>query len=88
MIRGDLAPSLLDQLVQRPAWMRAGACRLTPEVSFVCGPYDDPGPALAVCRSCPVREPCLAYALEHHEVGVWGGTTGRERRRLRAARVA
>lgn len=41
--------------------------------------------AVAVCRACPVREVCLEYALEHGELGVWGGTTERERREQRRA---
>ncbi|MCI4146600.1 WhiB family transcriptional regulator [Streptomyces albogriseolus] len=45
--------------------------------------------AKAVCRRCPVREQCLAWALRHEEVdGIWGGTTEGERRAMarRAAR--
>ena len=45
--------------------------------------------AKAVCRSCPVVEECLAYALEtNQEAGVWGGTSEEERRRLRRAWLA
>jgi WhiB family transcriptional regulator, redox-sensing transcriptional regulator len=40
--------------------------------------------AKAVCRRCPARLECLAWALEHHEeYGVWGGTTVKDRARLR-----
>ena len=35
------------------------------------------------CTLCPVQRPCLAFALEHHEVGIWGGTSDLERKRLR-----
>jgi WhiB family transcriptional regulator, redox-sensing transcriptional regulator len=43
--------------------------------------------AIAVCQACPVKEPCLAYALSIGEFdGVWGGTTPRERRRMVRAR--
>ena len=42
-----------------------------------------------MCRSCPVVEECLAYALEtNQEAGVWGGTSEEERRRLRRAWLA
>lgn len=38
----------------------------------------------SVCESCPVRVPCLRYALDHAEKhGVWGGTSETERRRIR-----
>jgi WhiB family redox-sensing transcriptional regulator len=39
--------------------------------------------AKAVCEDCPVKVPCLMYALENYENhGVWGGTSERERARL------
>jgi WhiB family redox-sensing transcriptional regulator len=40
--------------------------------------------ARAVCRECPVKTECLRYALANREqFGIWGGTSERERRRLR-----
>lgn len=42
---------------------------------------------VALCRTCPVREACLADALERNEQhGVWGALTEAERRALRKAR--
>ena len=39
--------------------------------------------AKQVCAPCPVKAECLAYALQTRvEFGVWGGTTGKERRML------
>ena len=39
--------------------------------------------ARTVCRGCPVRNECLAEALDNRiEWGVWGGMTERERRLL------
>jgi WhiB family redox-sensing transcriptional regulator len=36
--------------------------------------------AKAICASCPVKTPCAAYALQHHErYGIWGGLTESER---------
>jgi WhiB family redox-sensing transcriptional regulator len=40
--------------------------------------------AKSICVRCEVREPCLAYALEHNEKGIWGGLSERERSRLKA----
>lgn len=40
--------------------------------------------AKKLCRSCPVREQCLAHAVrngEHH--GIWGGASPREREQCR-----
>lgn len=39
--------------------------------------------AKAVCSGCPVRQDCLDYALEHNELGVWGGVGERERRTMK-----
>ena len=39
--------------------------------------------AKAICAVCPVREPCLEYAITAREKeGVWGGLDEQERRRL------
>jgi WhiB family redox-sensing transcriptional regulator len=36
-----------------------------------------------ICTGCPVRIPCLTYALnEGHIHGIWGGTTPNERHRM------
>lgn len=39
----------------------------------------DAARAIQICRRCPFRVPCLSWALEHREVGIWGGTTWDER---------
>jgi WhiB family redox-sensing transcriptional regulator len=40
--------------------------------------------ARAVCTTCPVRLPCLGWALGRRERhGMWGGLTPAERRSLR-----
>jgi WhiB family redox-sensing transcriptional regulator len=40
--------------------------------------------ARAACAACPVRGQCLEYALNNKEsFGIWGGTSERERRKLR-----
>ena len=42
--------------------------------------------AKTICRRCTVRAECLAEALgDPGLVGVWGGTTERDRRVLRRA---
>jgi WhiB family redox-sensing transcriptional regulator len=48
-------------------------------------PTDGPG-ALAAkteCKTCPLVNACLDYALHNAVVGVWGGTTTHERERMR-----
>lgn len=45
--------------------------------------------AKAVCEGCAVRAECLEFALEtDQKFGIWGGTSERERRRMRRLRRA
>ena len=65
------------------SWRQRGACRgLDPDIFYP--PTDDEADAAkTVCVKCPVREPCLEFALRTREAeGIWGGTTARERRRI------
>jgi len=69
--------------------MDSGRCReLDPGIFF---PNDGMGVQFAqrICADCPVKSPCLEYALANRvDHGVWGGTSERERRRiLRQRRV-
>jgi WhiB family redox-sensing transcriptional regulator len=41
--------------------------------------------AKSLCNTCPLIDPCLAGAMERKEQGIWGGTTERERARMRRA---
>ncbi|GAA2494074.1 WhiB family transcriptional regulator [Streptomyces gobitricini] len=75
-------------------WRQQAVCRdEDPDLFF---PIGNTGPAVlqaedakAVCRRCPVREPCLEWALESgQEAGVWGATTEDERRALKRRRAA
>lgn len=36
-----------------------------------------------ICAVCCVRAQCMDYALRHDEVGIWGGTTERERKKIK-----
>lgn len=71
-------------------WMANGNCAHRPPELFF--PSDGVGVdrARKVCVDCPVKEPCLEYALINRvDHGVWGGCSERERRRiLKARRVA
>ena len=53
---------------------------------FFPGPYESQDAARTVCGGCEVRSECRDYALEAgepHLVGVWAGTSTRERGKLR-----
>lgn len=73
-------------------WRNRSACLdEDPELFF---PVGTTGPALdqterakAVCRSCPVSNECLEWALDtNQDAGVWGGLNEDERRALRRQR--
>ena len=65
-------------------WQDSAACTGIDPAIFFPESGDPVGPAKALCRACPVREQCLADALERGEVhGVWGGLSAKERRKYR-----
>lgn len=82
-------------LPQPPEWMAEGLCAQTDPDAF----YPEKGGSVRAAKSicngdpyrdrqpCPVREACLAYALDNEErFGIWGGRGEKERRRMRPAR--
>jgi Transcription factor WhiB len=69
-------------------WRELAACRGTDLNLFFPGRGESAGAARQVCAACPVRQPCLDYAITNRIVhGVWGGLTERERRALRSGWV-
>lgn len=74
-------------IAENAGWVSRAACRRSdPELFFPVPDFIVPGAAKAakaVCAGCPVRVPCLAYALAAREkYGVWGGATEGERRAM------
>jgi WhiB family redox-sensing transcriptional regulator len=78
----------------RVNWRDAAACRhADPDLFF---PIGETGPALRqideakrICQACPVRTPCLAWALDQDVAsGVWGGATEEERRAMRRGLIS
>ncbi len=44
--------------------------------------------AKSICQRCPVREPCLEFAMEtNQKYGIWGGLTDKERASLKRRRA-
>lgn len=39
--------------------------------------------AKKICDSCPLKVQCLEYALLNNEIGIWGGTTERQREEIK-----
>ncbi|GAB2722361.1 WhiB family transcriptional regulator [Kitasatospora kifunensis] len=68
------------------------ACRGADPELFFCSSEDAAERQFAerrakqICAGCPVRDACLAGALERRErFGIWAGLTTQERRRLMSA---
>lgn len=60
-----------------------GACRTDPNYRLYDNDEDYYEPPSGVrCPRCPVMKDCLEWALVYRELGVWGGTTERQRRAL------
>lgn len=76
----------MNLLPKPPAWMGDAVCAQTdPEVFFPeKAERVKASDAKAVCSRCPVKNACLEWAINNGERhGVWGGTTERQRRKLR-----
>ena len=90
----DTSQGLLQRRrdVEGRDWRDHAACRsVDPDLFF---PIGTSGASLLqideakqICRTCPVCGPCLRRALDCGAVGVWGGTTEDERRKLRRRRA-
>jgi hypothetical protein len=80
--------SLWDYLMPQE-WARDAACKDVAEEDADRIFFPERGgkanAARKLCKNCPVAAECLQYALKDQdafEVGVWGGTTPKERRKL------
>ena len=82
---GEQLPTL-DELIQRPVWMKRAQCRDVDRDLFFPEHGGKGTTARAICSSCPVRQECLDYALANPEMtGMWGGTSERQRQKMRTA---
>jgi WhiB family redox-sensing transcriptional regulator len=84
------SPELIDHAtVVSLNWRDGAACRDTdPDLFFPVGTtgaaIEQIRAAKAVCAVCPVKGPCLEFALiTNQDSGVWGGTSEDERRKIR-----
>jgi Transcription factor WhiB len=67
-------------------WRDLAACKglVTAEYDpFFAGTEDADREAKAICATCPVTDPCLAFAIRTGQLwGIWGGKTPQELRPL------
>lgn len=76
---------LLAEILEdrRAPWRARAVCRPAgiPVDLFFVGRGESAAPAKAICRRCPVKVECDAYAAEHHmDVGIWAERAPKERR--------
>jgi WhiB family redox-sensing transcriptional regulator len=85
---GGRGESELLGALSEAAWQDEGDCRRWAGViDFFPKRGESAREAKGICASCPVREPCLEFALrEKITHGVWGGMTELERRQMRRQR--
>ena len=70
------------------SWHTQAACTTADTAIFYpaqgSGHKKDWAAAKAICDDCPVKQPCLQYAMRtKQEDGLWGGLTPTQRRSLR-----
>ena len=82
MVPGDVIQAVL----QRPAWHRRAACRGLGPALFFPSRGGNGVAAQDLCRTCPVSEECLSFALADESLqGTWGGTSEPKRQMMRRA---
>jgi WhiB family redox-sensing transcriptional regulator len=85
--------SILVGTAEEREWMEQSSCKgMSPSIFHP--EEEDPEyerrvfDAKAICHSCAVESECLVWALTRGEkLGVWGGKSEQERRRLRRKKV-
>jgi WhiB family transcriptional regulator, redox-sensing transcriptional regulator len=89
-------PARRPALPSAPASLADAACKgadtdlfFGPDAEFVSARQQREAEAKAICARCPVRDACLAYALDTREAyGIWGGLNEDERRTILRRRRA
>lgn len=72
-----------------PEWVERALCAEVDPELFYPERGGSVAPAISICRACPVRAECLAYAMERDDLwGVWGGVSEQGRKKARRERKA
>jgi len=68
-------------------WRTASECRKHPTRWWFGGGHQETMQAKGICAACPVKGPCLEFALSRPDLlGIWAETTPNERASLRRSR--
>ena len=67
-------------------WVDQANCRGLPTSWFFIKNGQSVKPEVKqACETCPVKQDCLDHALKYEAHGFWGGTSEKQRKRLRAS---
>lgn len=73
-------------------WVKDAHCRtnkINPNYFFPERGGSVQNQAEKLCAPCAVKDECLRFALDNNEwQGIWGGTSGRQRRIIKQLRAA
>lgn len=82
------ATPVVRELRRADSWVAHAACAGQPASWFFPERGESTAEAKAICADCPVRVPCLEWALETNtNFGIWGGTSEHQRKRMRARQL-
>jgi len=74
----------LERVMKNTDWISKAACKdLETKIFFPSQGEVVNRLAVEACDNCPVKAQCLSHALHHEGYGYWGGTTEKERKRIR-----
>lgn len=81
-----LTPEEIDECETNENLVHSANVRKAHTIFFPgIGDYSSYKEAVSICDKCPVQLDCLAYSLKTNQAdGIWGGVSGRSRRRIRA----
>ena len=75
---------ILEAFETTEFWREEAVCFGVDDVDFFADDDVSVMRAKALCAGCPVRDDCLAFAIESNQSqGVWGGQAPAERAKLR-----
>jgi len=80
--------TIITRVAHSEAWIQQAACIGHGDLFFADHMRTVVRKAKLVCSACLVKQQCLDYALNGDELGVWGGLTANERRKLKRKRKA
>ena len=85
MVRTDFAIDAPGSLgTNASAWRADSLCRPHPTRWWFAGDPREALVAKSICSGCPVKGPCLEFALSRPDVfGIWAATTASERTTIR-----